>query len=61
GIGNSSQSQYQQPQIQQRQYQQPLQGANPQQGYYAPPANNPVCPPGYTCVPSAPQYQQPYP
>jgi hypothetical protein len=23
----------------------------PQPGYYAPPANNPSCPPGYTCVP----------
>lgn len=49
GVGN----QQQQPQSQQRQYQQP--------GYYAPPVNNPQCPPGYTCVPTAPQYQQPYP
>ncbi|MDA8152904.1 MAG: YMGG-like glycine zipper-containing protein [Acidithiobacillus sp.] len=24
---------------------------NVQPGYYAPPANNPVCPAGYTCVP----------
>jgi uncharacterized membrane protein YebE (DUF533 family) len=38
----------------QRQYQQP------QPGYYAPPANTP-CPPGYACVPTAPQYQQPCP
>lgn len=30
----------------------------PQPGYYAPPVNNPQCPPGYTCVPTAPQYQQ---
>ncbi|MBU2788637.1 hypothetical protein HFQ13_10585 [Acidithiobacillus sp. VAN18-1] len=30
----------------------------PQPGYYAPPANNTVCPAGYTCVPTAPQYQQ---
>ena len=32
----------------------------PQQGYYAPPANNPQCPTGYSCVPTGPQYQQPY-
>ena len=32
---NGSQPQYQQP----------------QPGYYAPPANNPPCPAGYTCVP----------
>ena len=38
---------------QQPQYQQP--------GYYAPPANNPQCPPGYACVPTAPQYQQQIP
>ncbi len=31
----------------------------PQPGYYAPPASNPTCPAGYTCEPSAPQYQQP--
>lgn len=31
----------------------------PQPGYYSPPANNPPCPPGYSCVPTAPQYQQP--
>nr|WP_035193069.1 glycine zipper domain-containing protein [Acidithiobacillus ferrivorans] len=55
GIGNQQQPQYQQRQ----QYQQP--------GYYAPPANNPQSPPGYTCVPlqganpTAPQYQQQYP
>ncbi|MFA6181526.1 glycine zipper domain-containing protein [Acidithiobacillus sp.] len=43
GVGNQRQTQpYQQP----------------QQGYYAPPANNPQCPPGYSCVPTAPQYQQ---
>ncbi len=24
----------------------------PPPGYYAPPANNPVCPAGYTCVPN---------
>ena len=30
----------------------------PQPGYYAPPANNPSCPPGYTCVPTAPSYPQ---
>lgn len=47
GVGNQRQPQYQQ------QQQQP--------GYYAPPANNPTCPPGYTCVPTAPQYQQQYP
>ncbi len=35
------------------QYQQP--------GYYAPPVNNPQCPTGYTCVPTAPQYRQQYP
>ena len=46
GVGNQQQPQ-------QQQYQQP--------GYYAPPVNNPQCPPGYTCVPTAPQYQQPYP
>ncbi len=46
GVGNQQQAQ---------QYQQP------QQGYYAPPANNPQCPPGYTCMPTAPQYQQQYP
>ena len=51
GMGNQ-QPQYQQP-YQQPQYQQP--------GYYAPPVNNPQCPPGYTCVPTAPQYQQQYP
>lgn len=45
GVGNQQQPQYQQ------QY--------PQPGYYAPPVNNPQCPPGYTCVPTAPQYQQP--
>jgi len=28
------------------------QPAPPQPGYYAPPPNNPVCPPGYTCVPN---------
>ena len=39
--------------------QQPQQYQQPQQGYYAPPANNPQCPPGYSCVPTAPQYQQP--
>ena len=33
----------------------------PQPGYYAPPANNPSCPPGYTCVPTAPSYPQSYP
>lgn len=38
-------------------YQQPYQ----QPGYYAPPVNNPQCPQGYTCVPTAPQYQQQYP
>ena len=43
GVGNQQQTQS---------YQQP------QQGYYAPPVNNPQCPPGYTCVPAAPQYQQ---
>ena len=48
GVGNQ-----QQPQPQQQQYQQP--------GYYAPPVNNPQCPPGYACVPTAPQNQQPYP
>ncbi len=42
GVGNQ-----QQPQQYQR-----------QPGYYAPPANNQSCPPGYTCVPTAPQYQQ---
>ena len=26
-----------------------------------PPVNNPQCPPGYTCVPTAPQYRQQYP
>jgi hypothetical protein len=25
-----------------------------QQGYYAPPANNPQCPPGNTCYPQQP-------
>ena len=39
--------------------QQPPQHQQP--GYYAPPVNNPQCPPGYTCVPTAPQYQQQYP
>ncbi len=53
GVGN------QQPQYQQPQYQQPQQYQQP--GYYAPPVNNPQCPPGYTCVPTAPQYQQQYP
>ena len=48
GVGNQQQPQYPQ------QYQQP------QHGYYAPPINNPQCPPGYSCVPTAPQYQQPY-
>ena len=33
----------------------------PAPGFYAPPANNVPCPPGYTCVPTAPQYQQPCP
>ncbi len=33
---------------QQRQYQQP------QPGYYAPPANNPQCPPGEVCTPNQP-------
>lgn len=47
GMGNR------QPQYQQPQYRQP--------GYYAPPANNPQCPPGYACVPTTPQYQQQYP
>ena len=46
GMGNQQPQQYQQ-------YQQP--------GYYAPPVNNPQCPQGYTCVPTAPQYQQQYP
>ncbi|MEL5848370.1 MAG: glycine zipper domain-containing protein [Candidatus Igneacidithiobacillus chanchocoensis] len=31
----------------------------PAPGYYAPPANTATCPPGYTCTPTAPQYQQP--
>ena len=31
----------------------------PQPGYYAPPANSVPCPPGYTCTPTAPQYQTP--
>lgn len=57
GMGNQQPQQYQQPQYQQpqqyQQYQQP--------GTYAPPVNNPQCPPGYTCVPTAPQYQQQYP
>ena len=57
GVGNQQPQQYQQPQYQQpqqyQQYQQP--------GTYAPPLNNPQCPPGYTCVPTAPQYQQQYP
>ena len=48
GVGNQRQPQYQQQQY-------------PQPGYYAPPVNNPQCPPGYTCVPTAPQYQQRYP
>ena len=58
GMGNQQPPQYQQP-YQPPQYQQP--------GYYAPPVNNPQCPPGYTCVPlqganpTAPQYQQQYP
>ena len=52
GAGMGNQPQYQQP-YQPPQYQQP--------GYYAPPVNNPQCPPGYTCVPAAPQYQQQYP
>ena len=47
GVGNQQQPQYQQPQ-----YQQP--------GTYAPPVNNPQCPPGYACVPAAPQYQPQY-
>ena len=46
---------------QQPQYQQPYQQQYQQPGYYAPPVNNPQCPPGYTCVPTAPQYQQQYP
>ncbi len=53
GMGNQQPPQYQQP-YQQPQYQQ-------QPGYYAPPVNNPQCPQGYTCVPTAPQYQQQYP
>ena len=28
------------------------QAQQPAPGYYAPPPNNPVCPPGYTCVPN---------
>lgn len=56
GVGNQQQPQYQQ------QYQQPYQQQQYQQpGYYAPPVNNPQCPPGHTCVPTAPQYQQQYP
>ena len=47
GYGMGNQQPYQQ------QYQQP--------GYYAPPVNNPQCPPGYACVPTAPRYQQQYP
>ena len=46
GMGNQQPPQYQR-------YQQP--------GYYAPPVNNPQCPQGYNCVPTAPQYQQQYP
>jgi uncharacterized membrane protein YebE (DUF533 family) len=53
GMGNQQPPQYQQT-YQQPQYQQ-------QPGYYAPPVNNPQCPQGYTCVPTAPQYQQQYP
>ena len=53
GAGMGNQPQYQQPYQQPQQYQQP--------GYYAPPVNNPQCPQGYTCVPTAPQYQQQYP
>ena len=53
GMGNQQPPQYQQP-YQQPQYQQ-------QPGYYAPPVNNPQCPQGYTCVPTAPQYRQQYP
>jgi len=53
GMGN------QQPQYQQS-YQQPYPQQYQQPGYYAPPVNNPPCPPGYSCVPTAPQYQQPY-
>ena len=54
GVGNNQQPpQYQQPYQQPQQYQQP--------GYYAPPVNNLQCPPGYTCVPTAPQYQQQIP
>ncbi len=30
-----------------------------QPGYYAPPAGSASCPPGYTCTPTAPQYQSP--
>ena len=52
GYGMGNQPQYQQP-YQQPQYQQP--------GYYAPPVNNPQCPPGYACVPTAQRYQQQYP
>ena len=48
GVGNQQQPQY------------PQSFQQPQPGYYAPPVNNPHCPPGYTCVPTAPQYQQPY-
>ena len=33
---------------------QPPQQSAPQQGYYQPPANNPQCPPGYNCTPTAP-------
>ena len=49
GVGNQQPLQYQQQPYQQ------------QPGYYAPPVNNPQCPPGYTCVPTAPQYRQQYP
>ncbi len=36
----------------------PQQYQQSQQGYYAPPANTPQCPAGYSCIPTAPQYQQ---
>ncbi|MCE5393164.1 MAG: hypothetical protein JJ693_01000 [Acidithiobacillus sp.] len=31
----------------------------PPPGYYAPPSGSVPCPPGYTCTPTAPQYQTP--
>ncbi|MBU2754073.1 hypothetical protein HFU84_03365 [Acidithiobacillus sp. CV18-2] len=43
--------------ISRSQEQQAPQPAQP--SYYAPPANNVQCPPGYTCTPTAPQYQTP--